>query len=144
MRNLGFALLFAISTALFAEEILSYEASAKKSFSDVMVDLEHAIKGKNFRITGKNEIGYALRERGQADFPDATVVSFCNLEFARRILQKAPDRLVDMPCRVSVWQQGDQVRLMARLLPEDDERIAKEALEVNAILKFVIDEAVLP
>src|SRR3972149_11931629 len=69
---------------------LIVRATTDKSFQDVVDELEFAISERNFRITGANKIGSALRERGYKDFPDMQVIHFCSLEYAREALEIDP------------------------------------------------------
>ena len=110
--------------SVVAEEVaLRYKALTAKPFVEVMADLEFAISEYNFRITGYNRVGEAIAERQQSSFPQATVVHFCNLEYAREFLVLAADYLLHMPCRIAVYEQDQQVVVEARLLPEDDPRL---------------------
>ena len=105
-----------------------YRKTTEKSFEDVIFELEFAITEKNYRITGRNTIGSALRKRGYDDFPDAEVIHFCSLERARLVLQYDLDYLAQMPCRVTVHVENEHTVIHGIMLPTDH-----AITEVNAL-----------
>jgi uncharacterized protein (DUF302 family) len=119
--------------------IISRETRTK-SFGDVLFDLEFAITQRNFRITGRNDIGGGIRERGAKDFPPAMIVHFCNLTYAREVLELDPLFITHMPCRIAVYIHGDSVVASTTLLPEDsgDPRINAFARKINAMLRQIL------
>ena len=119
------------------------QASTDKAFEDVAEEIEFAITERNFRITGRNVIGKALRKRGYRDFPDVEVIHFCNLENAREVLMLEPGFVAQMPCRITLHEQDGRVIISAVLLPEDnaDERINAFARRLNRQLREIVDFA---
>lgn len=117
-----------------------------KAFEDVIFELEFAITEHNYRITGRNTIGRALRDRGYADFPDAEVIHFCSLERAREVLLLDPAYLALMPCRVSVHVEDGRTVVQGNLLPTTHASadVVEFAVEVNRILGEIIEFATQP
>lgn len=115
-----------------------------KSFENVVFDLEFAITQRNFRITARNNIGRGIRERGVKNFPNAMIIHFCNLTFARKALQLDPLLITYMPCRMAVYDGGDRVIVSTSLLPENSSnaQINAFAHRINDILRRVISFAV--
>lgn len=115
-------------------------ATTSKSFQDVIEELDFAITEHNFRITGRNVIGEAIRKRGHTDFPLVEVVHFCNLEYARKFIERDPHFVLEMPCRIAVYQDHGKVVLATMLLPEDsaDPRLNNLARKVNGILRDIV------
>ncbi len=122
---------------------LRYARSTDKPMADVMLDLELAITQQNFAITARNNLGEPIRRRGHPDFPDAHIVSFCNLEYARRAIGIDPALMVYMPCKVTVLARGETVLIQTYLLPETlaAAGAAGFAREVNSILRGIVDFA---
>ncbi len=114
------AVLFSCGTVLVAwsAETLVYRVSTDKTYEDVMEDLSFSISSNNYRQTSRNAIGHAIQERGAPNFEEATVVHFCNLELARKLLEVSRDYLIHMPCRVVIWEAENQVFLEAKLVPD--------------------------
>lgn len=118
-----------------------YRVEADKPFDEVLDDLKVAISEHNFRLTGENRIGGAIARRGHAPFPHATVLHFCNLEYARRLLQIDPATLLHMPCRVTAYEKRGGVIVSTPLLPQDDPHTREISREINRILRAIVDEA---
>lgn len=141
------SLLIAASTIAHAERsVYDRVAPADKRFADVVLDMEQAIGDENFAIVGRNDIGNAVRRRGHADFPDAVIVQFCNLEYARRVIEIDPSYMLYMPCRVVAFERDGRVHAASLLLPTDTERASfnELATAINAAIRRIIDFAVVP
>jgi len=119
-----------------------------KPFDTVIQELEFAITEQNYRITGRNTIGKALRERGYEDFPEVEVILFCNVEQAREVLLVDPGYVAMMPCRATVHEQNGQRVVSVVLLPESHPHpeVVAFAQRVNRVLKdilaFVLEQPV--
>lgn len=120
-----------------------HRVESLRPWRDVVEDIEYAITEHNFRITGRNTIGAALRERGYADAPDAEIIHFCNLENAREVLLVDADFLALMPCRVALHQDGARVIVQMVLLPEStgDARVDAFSRRLNALLRDIAEHA---
>lgn len=110
----------------------------------MVLDLEDSIEGHNFAIVGRNEIGKAIRRRGYPDFGDATIVHFCNLEYARQVLAIDRSLILYMPCRIAVFDKEGVVHAASLLLPEDTlhPRFNRLAHKINGVIRDIIDFAV--
>lgn len=118
--------------------------STDKSFQDVIFELEFAITERNYRITGRNTLGKALRARGYSGYPDAEVIHFCSVERARIVLDLDPDYLAQMPCRITVHVEDNRTVVHGILLPTNhpDARVVEFARETNALIQDILDFAV--
>ena len=112
-----------------------------KPFSEVIFELNFAITERNFRITGRNTIGAGLRKRGYEDFPDIEVIHFCSLELAREVLLLDPGFVAQMPCRITVHEEGGKAIISLITLPIDhvDARINAFAQRMNVLLYEIVD-----
>lgn len=115
-----------------------YTVSTVKSFEDVIDDLKFAISEANFRLTSENQIGTAISREISVDFPEARILHFCNLEYARVFLETDPDFLLNMPCRIAVRQHRKQVVIQTWLQKESCPQLAKPVEEVNDLLKKIV------
>ena len=117
-----------------------------KLFDDVVFELNFAITERNFRITGRNTIGEGLRNRGYSDFPNVEVIHFCSLELAREVLLIDPGYVAQMPCRITVHEDGLKTVITVITLPTDhpDERVNNFARRMNAKLDEIAHFAVEP
>ncbi len=121
-------------------------AVTSKAFQDVSDEVDFAITERNFRITGRNVIGKAIRKRGIEDFPNVDVVHFCNVENAREVLEHDINFVAQMPCRMTLHEEQDKVVIQLILVPEEhpDPAVREFAKRINKILKeilaFVLEE----
>ena len=116
-----------------------FSTETNKAFDDVIEDLLIVIAEQNFRLNQHARIGKAIAKRNNISFPQATVLHFCNLKYARQLLEIAPDYLLRMPCRISIWPKNDKSTIIeVWLLPEDDERTVEFAKKINAILINIV------
>ena len=122
-----------------AEDI--YRVATERDYDDVFEDIEFAVTEHNFRLTGGNHIGSAISARGFAPFPRSDIIHFCNLEYARQFLLAAPDYLLNMPCKIVMYEADGKIIVEARLLDESDARVVDLARQVNSILQSIVDYA---
>jgi len=115
-----------------------------KTFENVVFDLEFAITQRNFRITGRNDIGRGIRARGVKDFPQAMIIHFCNLTLAQEALELDPLFITHMPCRVAVYDHGERVTVTTTSLPEDSDepRVNAFSRKLNIMLRRILNFAV--
>ncbi len=139
-------LLLWFSTAVQADDRAHYDrtAPASKHFVDVVLDLEQSIGQHNFAVVGHNEIGQAVRRRGHPDFSDAAIVHFCNLEYARRVIDIDPGFILYMPCRIAVFEQDGRIHSASLLLPEttDEPAFNTLAIDINRQIREIVDYSV--
>ena len=114
--------------------------TTSKSFADVIQELDFAITEHNYRITGRNTIGKALRERGYEGFPDVEVILFCSVEQAREVLLLDPGYVALMPCKATVHEENGQTVISMNLLPEvhPDPRVVAFAQRVNGVMREIL------
>lgn len=127
-------------------EYIIIKAITDKSYEDVSDEIEFAITERNFRITGKNIIGKAIRKRGHKAFPNVDVVHFCNVENAREVLEHDINFVSQMPCRMTVHEEQGKVVVQLILVPEQhpDPAVRDFAKRMNKtlqeILAFVLED----
>lgn len=120
------------------------EAKTTKSFEDVVTDVEYAIIEYNFRITSRSHVGAAIRERGYPGFPSYEIIHFCNLTYAKEVLEIDPGFVKHMPCRITIREEEGNVIISSSLLPEnsDDPRLNVFSRNINTMLRGIVDFAV--
>ncbi|TAN48862.1 MAG: DUF302 domain-containing protein [Methylococcaceae bacterium] len=120
-----------------------YQAESSKPFQEVVDDLKLIISEKNFRLTGHQQIGKAIRERDGAPFPDYDVLQFCNLGYAKEYLQIDPDGVRHMPCSLAVYSKNGKVLIVTHLLSTatGNARLDQFGVKINGLLQEMIDYA---
>ena len=118
-----------------------YERESPYSFEDTILNLDIAISEYNYRIIHRSHIGQAVRDRGDEDFPLSTITSFCNITYAKEMMEINPALINDMPCNIGVRQTADgHVIIGTKLMQESVPNPAQQAFakKINANLKGII------
>lgn len=117
-----------------------YEKESPYSFEDTILNLDIAISEYNYRIIHRSHIGQAVRDRGDTDFPLSTITSFCNITYAKEMMQINPKLINDMPCNIGVRQDAGKVIVGTKLMQEAVADPAQQAFakKINANLKGII------
>lgn len=120
-----------------------YRRRSRYTLDEVLLDVDTAITNHNYRITGRNRIGTEIAERLGEPFPAADVIQFCNLEYARRLLEIDPGFIVYMPCQIAVYQTDDGVMVGTWLLPPQPAPADTIIERINTLLRGIVDFATL-
>lgn len=111
-------LIAAIAACQPKESDRRFQAVSPYNFAETMQNLDIAISEFNYRIIHRSDIGQAVRDRGDEDFPLSTIVSFCNITYAKEMMLINDDLINDMPCNVAVRETADGVIVSSRLMDE--------------------------
>lgn len=118
-----------------------YEKQSRYSFEDTILNLDIAISEYNYRIIHRSHIGQAVRDRGDKDFPLSTITSFCNITYAKEMMEINPLLINEMPCNIGVRQTEDgKVIIGTKLMNEQVSDKAEQAFakKINQNLKGII------
>lgn len=122
-----------------------YQQNSPYNFADTILNLDIAISEYNYRIIHRSHIGQAIRDRGDTNFPLSTLISFCNITYAKEMLLINSDLINAMPCDVAVRQTNDgRVFVSTMLMNEQVSNPAEQAFakKINANLTGIIDATV--
>ncbi len=120
-----------------------YQMETDKPFEEVLDDAIFAITERNFRLTSHMHIGKAIRDRKNPDFPDYEVLLYCNLSYAKKMLELDPNMISSCPGRITVRQNGNRVNITAPLWPEKmkDNELKLHMQEMNRLIREIVDYA---
>lgn len=93
-----------------------YQVKAKKSLSDVAHDLEAATQRHKFGIMGSHDLKSKMKEKGIEFDRDCLIFEVCNPHQAKKVLEKNAEISTALPCRISVYREGDET-VLATLRP---------------------------
>lgn len=119
-----------------------YQRTTPKPVPEVVEDVEFAISERNFRITSQLHVGRGIRERDKIEFPDYEVILFCNLGYARQMLELDPGFINHCPGRITVRGGADATYIATPLLPEppgQDATLTALVQKINAQLRAIVD-----
>lgn len=145
-----FIILFVVTASALSacqpqQENRIYERESPYSFEDTILNLDIAISEYNYRIIHRSHIGQAVRDRGDKDFPLSTITSFCNITYAKEMMEINPILINDMPCNVAVRQTlDDKIIVSTKLMTEQVDNPAQQAFaqKINKNLKGIIGATV--
>jgi uncharacterized protein (DUF302 family) len=120
-----------------------YQLTTEKLLEEVLDDTIFAITERNFRITGHLHIGKGIRDRKNPDFPDYEVLLYCNLAYAKKMLELDTEMINSCPGRITVRQDDEKVVITAPLWPVDmkNEELKSHMQEMNILVREIVDYA---
>ena len=108
--------------------------------------LEEAVKAHKFGVLGVIDLQAKMREKG-IEFKNACrIYEVCNPHLAKQVLEKEMTISTALPCRISLYQEGDKVTI-ATLRPTqilglfDVPELATVAEAVEKDILAMMDEA---
>ena len=124
-------------------QIQYYQMDTDKEFEEVLDDTIFAITERNFRITGHLHIGQAIRDRNNPGFQEYEVLLYCNLVYAKKMLELDPDTISTCPGRITLRQSDDRVIITAPLWPEDpkNKALRTHMQKMNELIHEIVDYA---
>lgn len=93
-----------------------YQVKSKKKLADVARDLESATQRHKFGVMGVHDLKAKMIEKGVEFERDCLIFEVCNPQQAKRVLEKNTEISTALPCRISVYSEGDGV-VLATLKP---------------------------
>lgn len=121
-----------------------YQQTSNYNFEDTMINIDIAVSEHNYRIIHRSNIGQAIRDRGNEDYPLSTVISFCNIKYAKEMMEINSNLINDMPCIITVreQQQGVIVGTQLMVANTNNPRQNKFAERVNNNLISIVNDTV--
>jgi len=123
-----------------------YRVRSKKSLSDVTRDLEAASQRHKFGIMGVHDLKAKMKEKGVEFDRDCLIFEVCNPQQAKKVLEKNAEISTVLPCRISVYGEGDDV-VLATLKPTamlalfEADGLESVAQEVEETIFAIMQEA---
>ena len=88
-----------------------YTVDSDKSIEQVGADLAEACKKRGFGVLGSHDLQAKMKSKG-VDFPEPCLVyEVCNPQKASEVLSQDLRISTALPCRISVYRQGEGTRL---------------------------------
>ena len=115
-----------------------YIIDTDKTFNQAAADLEAAVLHNGFGVMHVHDLGATLRSKGIAFAEECKIFEVCNPAQAAKVLSTDMRLNMALPCRISVYTEGDQTKIglikpvqMLSALSDDAELmiVAKEVEE---------------
>ncbi len=88
-----------------------YSRKAAGDMDGLCARLEQAVKARKYGILGMIDLQAKLKEKG-LDFANrCRIYEVCNPQAAKQVLEKEMSISTALPCRISVYQQGEQITI---------------------------------
>ncbi len=123
------------------EPLKIYQLYSDYSFEETLLNLDLAISEHNYRIIHRSQIGQAIRDRGDKDFPLSTITNFCNITYAKEMIEINSDLINEMPCTIAVREERTQGIIVSSRLMDEHTANNKQnefASKINSNLKSII------
>lgn len=123
-----------------------YRVKTKKALSEVTRDLEGATQRHKFGIMGTYDLKARMKEKGVEFNRECLIFEICNPHQAKKVLEKNADISTALPCRISVYQEGNEV-VLATLKPTamlalfESEGLGSVAREVEDEIFAIMQES---
>jgi uncharacterized protein (DUF302 family) len=88
-----------------------YRVHTQKSLEEVGQALEAAAQRHKFGVLGVHDLQAKMREKGVEFDRACRVFEVCNPQQAKKILEANAEISTALPCRISVYSEGDGVTL---------------------------------
>ena len=119
---------------------------SKKTLADVTRDLEQAVARHKFGVLGVHDLKAKMAEKGVPFDRECRVFEVCNPHQAKKVLEANLEISTALPCRISVYQEGERTKL-ATIKPTAlialfaSPGLREVAREVEATLEKIMVEA---
>jgi uncharacterized protein (DUF302 family) len=127
-------------------ESLGYTVETAKSVDEIVALFEKLVPEHQFRVLAVHDVQATLAEKGLEREP-LKIVEVCNSGFAHKALSMSIDVAMFMPCRYTVYTEGDATKvtlarpkMISQMLPGIG--LEELAADVEQRLKVIMEEAV--
>jgi uncharacterized protein (DUF302 family) len=91
--------------------MMVYRVQSKKNLSEVARDLEAAAQKHKFGVMGVYDLKAKMQEKGVRFERDCLIFEVCNPGQAKKVLEKNAEISTALFCRISIFQEGEEVVL---------------------------------
>lgn len=133
-----------------SKQTMYYIRTTAKSVSDTARDLEAAVQKHGFGVLHVYDLKETLTRKGQPLDAACRVFEVCNPQHASRVLARDMRINMALPCRISVYENGDTTEI-GTILPTEmlnalsnDPQLREVARDVEKTLKAIIDDTAGP
>ena len=118
----------------------------KKSLANVVRDLEQAVVRHKFGVLGVHDLKAKMAEKGVPFTRECRIFEVCNPHQAQKVLEANLEISTALPCRISVYEEGERTKLATIKPTAMIELYATPGLqgvakEVEATLEAIMAEA---
>ena len=90
---------------------MKYIVQTNKTIKKACEDLEKAVSENKFGILHVHDLKGTLKKKGVDFSNECRVFEVCNPHQANAVLTKDMDLNMALPCRISVWEEDNQIKI---------------------------------
>ena len=123
-----------------------FRIQSRKSLSEVAKALEAAAQRHKFGVLAVHDLKQKMQEKGVEFDRDCLIYEVCNPQQAKKVLEANAEISTALPCRISLYREGDRVTL-ATLRPTalldlfQTPALRSVAEEVEQTMRQMMEEA---
>jgi uncharacterized protein (DUF302 family) len=124
----------------------TYVVESSKGVAEVGEALGVACQNHKFGVIGEHDLQAKMKEKGVEFSRECRIYEVCNPMKAKLVLEEEMEVSTALPCRISVWRDGERTYLamirpshMLAMFPA--EGLASVAAEVEETMMAIMDEA---
>ena len=123
-----------------------FEVESTKAIDQVCRDLEKAAMDHKFGVMTVHNLKETMRKKGVEFEKECRIFEVCNPHQAKKVLEKNMEISTALPCRISVFNEGNKVKLAtlrptALILQFNAPELEPVAKEVEETLIQIMKEA---
>ncbi len=123
-----------------------YEVRSNKTWEAIEKALHDAATSRKFGVLTVHDLQATMRKKGVEMDREVRIYEVCNPGQAKKVLEANPSISTALPCRISVFSNGDGYTISTMLPTEmmkafDTPGIEVVAAEVEQAIKSMMDEA---
>lgn len=119
---------------------------SKKALDQVCEDLQKAITSREFGVMAVHDLKETMAKKGVDFERECRIFEVCNPSQAKKVLLQQMEISTALPCRISVYEEGDSV-VLATIKPSmilqmfGSEGLETVAKEVEQVIESSMEEA---
>lgn len=128
------------------EQAMLYSVHSKKSLDEIEAALNEAVAKQKFGIMTVHDLQATMQKKGVEFAKECRIYEVCNPHQAKKVLEANGAVSTALPCRISVYEEGDGYQV-ATILPSElmkvfgSPELEPVAKEVEVAVKAIIDDA---
>jgi uncharacterized protein (DUF302 family) len=88
-----------------------FEMESTKTIDQVCQDLEKAVVAHKFGVMAIHNLKETMKKKGVEFEKECRIFEVCNPHQAKKVLERNMEISTALPCRISVYTEGDKVKL---------------------------------
>lgn len=102
---------YSLQVSLKGGVSMLFKVESKKTIDQVCQDLEKAVVAHKFGVMTIHNLKETMNKKGVTFKEECRIFEVCNPQQAKKVLEREMEMSTALPCRISVYTEGDKVKL---------------------------------